>query len=1120
MIYLVHAGVTQDFSLIGRKGVYSLGELEEIQRWVQQTLLHCRLLLVCRKALQPEYEDSFSVSCPPTWGIPGEAVAMFEIMYRICLSIGFPCSDDSLCPLDRHVLLPLIMGARETRALLKTADNYSAYNRFGEVVDADRFIGGLARIIKQGRGGLRLPTLKVRARGRSIGQRPEDSSRMVSREEPRASYVIEIGALFPICDCLVSSRGGHLSENPGENALCTCISVFLVITPCAPWSWVTAGARLLIFSLIFQTGQGLAATSVSSSRRPSSVKASSSKASARDSSGSSVSYVDSGSESKSDDEDLPDPADLLKTLSANPPKVIKVEKHPIDAMDVDDEPAAPPPKKVNRSGKGVSAVSNAAESSSQVKERPLPRPKNSSTRAPAERAPDLRRLSGGPSVGRSLAPPLPIPRPKTRVVDLESITIEESLQIDESFDFEISRAHPAGFKRMYTLHVQDAEEIGKTYKAVEARDPHGFRKTMEVFATEGFALSRTGEWLLSFGETMSDLIAFFNAVCLISAAVQYRYGILEPLDPLPSNPDHPIFLDARDPQPHVFPPFDGERYLSMGNYDDAWKEYKVALGKHEESESAKEVAFMERQRSKFSDWGKRTKEYRDKIPGLHKHQAERILLYIEERKGVLRELETRMNTLGCYILYRLHAQFEEEDRALESRFPTASSRSSRKAPVHEEAAPPPPPLSIPRKWGKAMSDEPEIAVLERGSISGSDDRKGKGKSKTDAAPASSSKKKSPVLLDDGESERASSERAGSAGEGEDASGIVTRKVKVKRGKWLVNVEMTGPRNTYNSAEWHQANDLFVFDAPLTSTGGNKIVTHAYPYDEKHLRFSRTWKRQVTLASLPVRSFFTCGKGALPDINAKFLELQLTLMLEIAEQVGGTGTTERLLARFMHHLRIMGTNEDILQTRRAIFGSVNSSLASGKFKFRQNPMLREEGDDRTDDSETEVEVRKGEGSGDVSMDAVTGATNEGPPLTSSASTSGESSPTPAPPVPLRMDAVRTPLQAAPPLAAPRDPRRLFPSSPPGSSSTTHKSAPTPLQTLRSSPTVTTSSALSLSTSVFGKAGLLLAAKPNETSEGGASGSDLLEEGELDTEGEVVVRAPAGETSGAAPDMDMD
>ncbi|KAJ7864874.1 hypothetical protein B0H13DRAFT_1898937 [Mycena leptocephala] len=154
MIYLVHAGVTQDFSLIGRKGVYSLGELEEIKHWVQQTLLHCMSdvsgagsaadFLDCR--------DSSCISCPLTWGIPGEAVAMFEIMYRICLSISFPCSDDSLCPLDRHVLLPLIMGAREAHALLKTADDYSAYNRFGEVVDADRFIGGLARIIKAGGG--------------------------------------------------------------------------------------------------------------------------------------------------------------------------------------------------------------------------------------------------------------------------------------------------------------------------------------------------------------------------------------------------------------------------------------------------------------------------------------------------------------------------------------------------------------------------------------------------------------------------------------------------------------------------------------------------------------------------------------------------------------------------------------------------------------------------------------------------------------------------------------------------------------------------------------------------------------------------------------------------------
>ncbi|KAJ7913280.1 hypothetical protein B0H13DRAFT_1873964 [Mycena leptocephala] len=81
MVYLVHAGVTQDFSLIGRKGVYSLGELEEIKHWVQQALLHCVSVISgagsaadfsnteappgVQKALQPEYEDSFSISALP-----------------------------------------------------------------------------------------------------------------------------------------------------------------------------------------------------------------------------------------------------------------------------------------------------------------------------------------------------------------------------------------------------------------------------------------------------------------------------------------------------------------------------------------------------------------------------------------------------------------------------------------------------------------------------------------------------------------------------------------------------------------------------------------------------------------------------------------------------------------------------------------------------------------------------------------------------------------------------------------------------------------------------------------------------------------------------------------------
>jgi hypothetical protein len=107
-------------------------------------------------------------------------------------------------------------------------------------------------------------------------------------------------------------------------------------------------------------------------------------------------------------------------------------------------------------------------------------------------------------------------------------------------------------------------------------------------------------------------------------------------------------------------------------------------------------------------------------------------------------------------------------------------------------------------------------------------------------------------------------------------------------------------------------------------------------------------------------------AALPDVNAEWMELQLTLMLEIADEVGGVGTTERLLARFMRHLRSMGTDQDVLEACCAIFGSENSSVAGGKSGHRAHSSFRGEEDSGSDDSGTEVEGGKGGGDGDVSM----------------------------------------------------------------------------------------------------------------------------------------------------------
>ncbi|KAJ7836511.1 hypothetical protein B0H13DRAFT_2368681 [Mycena leptocephala] len=109
----------------------------------------------------------------------------------------------------------------------------------------------------------------------------------------------------------------------------------------------------------------------------------------------------------------------------------------------------------------------------------------------------------------------------------------------------------------------------------------------------------------------------------------------------------------------------------------------------------------------------------------------------------------------------------------------------------------------------------------------------------------------------------------------------------------------------------------------------------------------------------------------------------------------------------------------------------------------------------------------------------------------------------------MDSIEIPSQMVrPPVASLGNPQRMFSPSPLHRLSGSRTSPPRLLQAACSSPTVAASPALSLLTSVFGKPGLLLGAKPNKMSEGIVANSELLEEGELDTEGEIVVGTSMG------------
>ncbi|KAJ7671840.1 hypothetical protein B0H17DRAFT_1141383 [Mycena rosella] len=75
-VYFFQAAVTHDFTLVGWKGIYGKVELEEINFWLSQILLHCRLLLLSCLDMAALYLDDWAVPFPPDWEIPGEAMAI------------------------------------------------------------------------------------------------------------------------------------------------------------------------------------------------------------------------------------------------------------------------------------------------------------------------------------------------------------------------------------------------------------------------------------------------------------------------------------------------------------------------------------------------------------------------------------------------------------------------------------------------------------------------------------------------------------------------------------------------------------------------------------------------------------------------------------------------------------------------------------------------------------------------------------------------------------------------------------------------------------------------------------------------------------------------------------
>ncbi|KAJ6534913.1 hypothetical protein B0H19DRAFT_1080322 [Mycena capillaripes] len=109
------------------------GRLQPTVYLLQSAIIHGFTLDGSRE-IPSEFND-WGMPAIPAACLPGESVALFETLYRIGLSLGFPRSNHQQCHLSRDILLPLVLCAREAQILRKSRLDYAAYDRYGQLLD-------------------------------------------------------------------------------------------------------------------------------------------------------------------------------------------------------------------------------------------------------------------------------------------------------------------------------------------------------------------------------------------------------------------------------------------------------------------------------------------------------------------------------------------------------------------------------------------------------------------------------------------------------------------------------------------------------------------------------------------------------------------------------------------------------------------------------------------------------------------------------------------------------------------------------------------------------------------------------------------------------------------------
>ncbi|KAJ6514834.1 hypothetical protein C8R47DRAFT_1063620 [Mycena vitilis] len=601
--------------------------------------------------------DAFNIPYPAPLSIPGESVAMLEIMHRICRSIGFPCTNDIFYPLTRSTLLPFIEAANISRSVMNTSRDYFPYDAYGQPIHAEYlfFVVGDPPLprendIDEEPVGLLSGRRVVWVQSLAPGDVPEQLTRGV----PFLYGLFRI-ELFFFCSPLFH-----------RSLLCVAAPLPTTFSRSSSSSSRGSPSPSLFHRGTMPDQGGKARRSTRKSTVPSRDIPSAS-VSHPPSSRSKARRKDGGDES---DSDFPPPHGSSHA-SGFPP-----------GFETAEELARMPPSDSSRNGPPMKKPKGARPSSPVFR-----RPKT-----PSFASLDRGSTNSSPSIsskGKARERP-------PAVVDLLEVPIEPWVTTSRNqFDFPVTflPVEPP-LERWMEYTPLSSAVIAQRAEAKEddADLPRLPGCNRHTFGQETWLLSSQSKWIFSGGETDGELVSRWNELFLSLAAFVFRHREACKLDPLPEDPDDPTYLEGFEPRPVFEPPRipkepamkPAEAYGSMEEYIASAGAFGAIVAAWHAEKTKLVTEAEDRHRALVSEWEARHALFVEQVPIVHAKASADIERYNTVRQREYIHYERVMNSIADFLLFRIRASFPQDD---------SDSLLSMVPPPRRVSAPIPPPRS-------------------------------------------------------------------------------------------------------------------------------------------------------------------------------------------------------------------------------------------------------------------------------------------------------------------------------------------------------------------------------------------------------------------------------------------